>query len=116
MHQQVICHLETANATYKTAADKHRQFKEFEVGDLVMVYLRKERFPAVTYHKLNIKKIGPCRIMQRCGENAYRVELPDDLHISYVFNKADLFEYHPPDSGFVSASKLEVELSNCGED
>ena len=63
-----------------------------------MVYLCKETFLAGSYHKLQAKKIGPCRILQKFGNNAYKVELPTELHISNTFNIADLFQYHPPDA------------------
>lgn len=39
--------LATTNATYKYAHDKSRREKLFHEGDLVMAYLRKERFPVV---------------------------------------------------------------------
>ena len=41
LHQEVKSHLELANDSYKTAANSHKRFKEYQVGDLVMVYLRK---------------------------------------------------------------------------
>ena len=32
----------------------------FQVGDLIMAYLRKQMFPNGNYDKLKIKNIGPC--------------------------------------------------------
>ncbi|KAM1984597.1 hypothetical protein ACFX16_012841 [Malus domestica] len=42
--------LARTNAKYKAAADQHRCSHVFQVGDVVMVFLRKERFPVGTYN------------------------------------------------------------------
>jgi hypothetical protein len=60
---------------------------------MVRAHLRKKRFPRGTYHKLKMKKIGPCRILKRFGENAYEIELPNGIEISPIFNVLDLYPY-----------------------
>lgn len=93
LHKEVMDHLLQSNANYKGAADVHRRPKEFKEGDLVMIHLRKSRFPKGTHNKLHPRKFGPFRILKCYGDNAYHIELPDDLRIKPIFNVADIFEY-----------------------
>jgi hypothetical protein len=62
-----------------------------------MVYLRKGRLPTGVSGKLRNKKYGPCKILKKINNNAYIVDLPEDLAISSTFNVADIFEYFPPE-------------------
>jgi hypothetical protein len=73
--------------------DPHRRHVEFQVGDLVMVWIRLERFPHGTVHKLHHRSAGPCKILSRLGPNAFHIELPPTLHISPIFNVEDLTLY-----------------------
>jgi hypothetical protein len=38
-----------------------------------------------------LKKIGPCKILRRFGENYYELGIPEDVGISPIFNIADLY-------------------------
>jgi hypothetical protein len=69
LQEQVRQNLEASNAKYKAAADKKRRAQAFQVGDLVMVYLRKGRLPVGTYNKLKDKKYGPFQILQKINDN-----------------------------------------------
>jgi hypothetical protein len=53
----------------------------------------KEIFPRGEYNKLNLKKIGSCKILRKFSSNAYELELPPDIGINLIFNVADLYPY-----------------------
>jgi hypothetical protein len=66
----------------------------FEVGDQVMVYLRKERLPIGVHGKLRQRRCGRFSILKKINDNAYVVDLPREMNISNTFNVADLTPYH----------------------
>ena len=44
-----------------------------------MVFLCRERFPIGTYNKLSARKIGPCRVLRRIGDNTYSIAILTDM-------------------------------------
>ncbi|GJZ29722.1 gag-pol polyprotein [Tanacetum coccineum] len=66
IHEQVKKKIVHANDLYKKKANKHRKKALFEPEDLVL---------------------------ERTGDNAYKLELPGDLKISATFNVEDLSPY-----------------------
>jgi hypothetical protein len=62
------------------------------------VDLGKDIFQKVKYKKLNMKKIGPCKILRKFVANAYEIELPENLGISPIFTIANLYPYSMDDT------------------
>jgi hypothetical protein len=102
LHSQVKERLQNSDQEYKHIAYQHRRQLQFEIGDLILAHLRKKIFPKGTYNKLKMKKIGPCKVLNKFGANAYEIELPDGIVISLIFNVSYLYPY----------KSEEVEASN----
>jgi hypothetical protein len=85
--------LQNSNQEYKHRENQHKRELQFEVGNLILSHLRKERLPRGTYNKLKMKKIGPCKVLKKFGANAYEIELPDGIGISPIFNISNLCPY-----------------------
>ena len=54
------------------------------------VYLRKVRFLNQRFPKLQDRADGPFRVIQKMGDNSYRLLLSDKYRVSLVFNVVDL--------------------------
>lgn len=99
VHESVKQALMKNTSKIKQKADERRKNLQFQVGDLVMVHLNKERLQQGVPNKLQIRRIGPCAILAKYGENAYKVDLPSDIGLSLVLNIADLVAYKGPIQG-----------------
>jgi hypothetical protein len=113
LHSKVKQWLIDSNQEYKRRVDQHRRQLQFEVGDLVLAHLRKERFPRGTYNKLKMKKIGPCKVLKKFGENAYEIELSDGIGISPIFNVLDLYPYKAGEEEVGMRNQWSSGRNNC---
>jgi len=52
LYELVKARIEKTSASYEAQANKHRRKIVFQLGDLVRIHLRKERFPSKRKNKL----------------------------------------------------------------
>ncbi|KAJ8649116.1 hypothetical protein MRB53_002139 [Persea americana] len=97
----------SANPPTNRRCFKCQAFKE---GDLVWIHLRKECFPIGRYGKLMPRADSPFKVLQRIGDNAYKIELPGDYGVSATFNVSDLSPYYEDEAD----SRLEDESLSTG--
>ena len=79
----------------KHYADQHRRDIQYAIGDWVLVKLRPYRqTSAKAAHeiggKLARRYYGPFKIIAKIGPVAYRLELPEGVHIHPVFHYSNL--------------------------
>ena len=67
----------------------------FDIGDLVWLHLRKDRFPTERKSKLLPRADGPFEVLARYNNNAYKIDLPrDKYNVIGIFNIKDLSPSH----------------------
>ena len=107
--------LQQSNTSYKIKADSRRREKNYELGYLVLVYLKRDKFPKGEYNKLKMKKIGPYKILRKFSANAYELEMPTGVGISPIFNVVDLYPYVIGDTGtFLEGEDPTKDLERVG--
>ena len=40
-----------------------------------------------------MRRIGPCKLLEKYGSNAYKIDLPKNMDISPIFNVKELIPY-----------------------
>lgn len=55
--------------------------------------MTKDKFSAHEYNKLAARKIGPLQIIEKINSNAYRLQLPSNVHTYDVFNVKHLIPF-----------------------
>jgi hypothetical protein len=81
------------NEKYRIAGSKGKKEVNLDVGDLVWLHLRKDRFSELRKSKLMPRAAGPFKIIEKINNNAYKLELPHEFGVSPTFNLTDLKPY-----------------------
>ena len=86
-------HLMRAQHRMKQFADQHRTERHFAIGDYVFVKLQPYKQHSVVLRsnpKIAPKYYGPYKIIDKCGEVAYKLQLPSTSQIHPVFHVSQL--------------------------
>ena len=89
----------------------------FKEGDLVSIHLWKERFLVKWRSKLLPRADGLFKVLQRIGENVYKIELPGEYGVSATFNVSDLAPYEEiEEMTDLRATNMQHDLVGCSEE
>ncbi|XP_042962466.1 uncharacterized protein LOC122296734 [Carya illinoinensis] len=81
--------LARAQDQMKKHFDKRRTIESFEQGEWVFLkYLSREHkaISKTTLSKLRTKNFGPYQVLEKCGQLAYKLDLPVGVHIHPIFH------------------------------
>ncbi|KAK0592515.1 hypothetical protein LWI29_020549 [Acer saccharum] len=93
VHEEVRRKIALQTESYARHANLKKRDQQFDIGDLVMIRLRSERFPPGSYSKLHARRAGPFQVLKKLGPNAYVIDLPSNYTINPIFNVEDLTEF-----------------------
>ena len=104
--------MKSAQDRAKHYANNKRVFGKFEVGDKVFlkVVLKQSRLKLGKSRKSSPRFCGSFEIVKRIGLVAYKLKLPDDWQIQYVFYVSLLRKYvYDPNHSFLELPKAAFE-------
>jgi hypothetical protein len=81
---------ETLNEKYRIAGSKGRNKVRLELGDLILVHFRKDRFQELRKSRLMPRATGPFKVLEKIKDNAYKIELPPNFGVGPTFNILNL--------------------------
>ena len=89
--------LKRASDRQKSYADLHRSSRTFLTGDMVFLRVKPKRssLKLGKCRKLAFRYCGPFEVLQRMGEQSYKLALPPHLHVHNVFHVSLLKKYIP---------------------
>jgi hypothetical protein len=87
--------LESSQAKYRKRHDKHRIDHHFQICDQVWLHISKDRLQGEG-RKLKPIRYGPFTILDKVGNNVFRLELPSYMQMYSVDNVENLKLYEPP--------------------
>jgi len=86
LYEQVRAQIKQVNEQNKQKPNENHPCLDFKLGDLIWLHFRKERFPSRRKNKYMARADGPYKVVQKVGENAYKIELRGDIQVSATFN------------------------------
>jgi hypothetical protein len=88
--------LQQAQDRMKKYTDNKRSEREFVVGDMVYLRLQPFKQDAFGLHqnmKLTTRFYGPFKVLERIGQVAYKIQLPESADIHLIFHVSRLKKY-----------------------
>jgi len=94
IHNRDRVNIEKMTKLYEKHANKGRKKMLFELGDLVWMHLRKDRFPEQRKSKLQPRADGPFKVLRKINDNAYEIDLSSTYGVSTNFIDSDLSPFY----------------------
>ncbi|KAJ1276201.1 hypothetical protein BS78_05G196200 [Paspalum vaginatum] len=91
-------HLLAAQNKVKQQADKNRTPRQFQVNEQVLLKLQPYAQSSVVnrpFPKISFKYFGPYRVVERIGNAAYKLQLPEGALVHPVFHVSQLKPFTP---------------------